>query len=289
MITPHRAARIVFAVVFVASVVAAAGPKPDARMHVDRATKAHRAGKFEEALTELRAAYAIEPKPELLFAIGQVYTKLGRCSEAGDAYRRFLATGANPKSAPVIRQAIDSCKPRTATPPEPAPPPPTTPPPAATPQPPPEPPPGPPQLTQLTPAPPAEPVRAQPQRPAEPSPRPAPRQPSPPGPSPWYRDVVGGALVVGGIVSIAAGTVVYRGAVTDLDEAEGSPSHDRYVDLVDGARTKRLYSVALFGGGLALVGAGALRFVMRSRRTEVRRVAITPARGGGLVTWSRSF
>ena len=118
---------------------------------------------------------------------------------------------------------------------------------------------------------------------------PAPRQPSPPGRSPWYRDVVGDVLVAGGAVSIVVGAVLYRGAVSDLDEAEGASTHDAYVDLVDGARTKRLYAVALVGGGVALAGAGVLRFVMRGRRTEARRVAISPARGGGLVTWSRSF
>jgi tetratricopeptide (TPR) repeat protein len=292
--TPNRVAGVCFALVLVASLAAAARPKPDARPHVERAMKAHRAGKFDEALTELQAAYAIEPKPELLFAIGQVYTKLGRCSEAGDAYKRFLATGSDPKAAQVVQQAMDACKPRAAAspppakPPEPPPaaqPPPTTQPPpatATTAQPPPA---EPPQLAQQPPRP--EPVRRQPPA-AAPRPLPPP-SPSTPHRSPWYRDVLGDALVVTGAVSLVLGGVMYRSAVSDLDAAEGAPTHDRYVDLVDDARTKRLYSVVLVGGGVALVGAGVLRFVMRGPRTETRRVAIMPARGGGLVTWSRSF
>ena len=40
---------------------------------------------------------------------------------------------------------------------------------------------------------------------------------------------------------------------------------------------------------LYLVGAGVLRFVLRDDRTEARRVGIAPARGGGVLTWTRSF
>lgn len=246
---PRRAAWLGLAVLLVTSTAALAEPKEDARPHIERATKAHQAGKFDEALVELQAAYTIDPQPDLLFAIGQVYTKLGRCTEASDAYKRYLAAGANPKAAPVVQQAIEACKPSAGTEPAPAP---TT---AA----------------------------------APPAPSPTPRPVS--GHSPWYRDVVGDVLVVGGVVSLAAGIFVYRGAVTDLDSAEHAPTHDRYVDLVDGARSKRLVSVALIGGGVALAGAGVLRFVLHGRRSssEVRRVTLAPVPGGGFVTWAGSF
>lgn len=118
---------------------------------------------------------------------------------------------------------------------------------------------------------------------------PSPLPPAAPRRSPWYRDVLGDVLVASGVVSLALGGVLYRSAVSDINAAEGAPSLDSYVDLVDSARTKRPFSVALIGGGVALIGAGVLRFVMRGPRTEARRVAVTPARGGGLVTWSRSF
>ena len=96
---------------------------------------------------------------------------------------------------------------------------------------------------------------------------------------------------MGGAVSLTFGALVYRGAVTDLDSAERAPTHDRYVDLVDGARGKRLVSVALVGGGVALVGAGVVRFVLHGRRSssEGRRLALTPAPGGGFITWAGSF
>src|SRR5437867_9257716 len=75
-----------------APATALAGDKEDARAHVARATQAHKEARFEDALVELEAAYQLDPKPDLLYAIGQVDAKLGRCDEAIDHYRRFAAT-----------------------------------------------------------------------------------------------------------------------------------------------------------------------------------------------------
>jgi tetratricopeptide (TPR) repeat protein len=249
---------------------ASAGPKQDARAHIDRAAEAHKAGDLDKALAELQAAHALDPQPQLLYALGQIYTKLGRCAEASDAYLRFLSARANPRTAQVIKQAIDACKPRPAPEPAaaPAPPPPPEPPPPAKP---PEPPPPakPPIAAKPTPAPPPPPPRSE--------------------ASPWYRDVLGDVLVVGGVASAVLGGLAYRAARTDLDTAESVTDHDRYTEIVDGARTKRVYAVAFAAGGVALVGAGVLRFALRDRSTEVRRVGVAPARGGGLLTWTRSF
>jgi len=258
---------------------ATAGPTQDARVHIDRATLAHKAGDLDKALSELQAAYAIAPKPQLLYALGQIYTKLGRCPEASGVYRRFLASGSNRRTAQVVKQAIESCKPRTEPAAPPPPPPPSPPSPLDR-----EEPPPPPARAKITPPPPRRLAMAP--RPAPPSPPPPPRSTAR---SPWYRDAVGDVLVVGGVASAVLGVLAYRVAVTDLDTAETVSSHDRYTEIVDGAHTKRLYAVALVGGGVALAGAGVLLFMLRDRSTEVRRVGMVPARGGGLFTWTRSF
>jgi tetratricopeptide (TPR) repeat protein len=252
-----------------------AGPKQDARVHLDRATKAHKAGDLELALTELNAAYAIEPQPQILYALGQIYTKLGRCTEASDAYLRFLSTSTSTdtRTAQVVKQAIDACK--SAEPAagkaEPAPPsavddelPPNVAPSPAS----------------------AAPAPKQVALTRAPEPTPA---PSAGKASPWYRDLLGGVLVAGGAASIVLGSLAYRAAITDLDTAERASSHEKYTDLVDGARTKRLVGVAFVTGGAVLITAGVLRFALRDRHTEVRRVGLAPARGGGLLTWTRSF
>jgi hypothetical protein len=122
---------------------------------------------------------------------------------------------------------------------------------------------------------------------------PDPGPPTPPPMSdrttPWYRDVLGDVLVVGGAASLVLGGLAYRAAVTDLDTAEKVPMHETYDELIDGARTKRLVGVALAGGGAVLVTAGILRFMLRDNRAEVRRVGVAPTSGGGLFTWTRSF
>src|SRR5690349_4332587 len=66
--------------------------KQELKAHMNRATKAHKAGKFEVALTELEAAYALEADPKLLFAMAQVEQKLDRCGAAIDNYEKFLKT-----------------------------------------------------------------------------------------------------------------------------------------------------------------------------------------------------
>lgn len=108
-----------------APAIARATPGDDAKAHVARATQAHKEGRFDDARVELEAAYALTPKPELLYALGQVHAKLGRCGDATAYFRRFAATQSDPQVAKVIDQAIAACKP--AAPPAAAAPPPAPP------------------------------------------------------------------------------------------------------------------------------------------------------------------
>jgi tetratricopeptide (TPR) repeat protein len=108
--------------------VANAGPKDkaEAQKHIDKATAAHQAGKYDVALTELEAAYALDPQPDLLYAIGQVHVKLGKCDDAVASYEKFLATNPPADAASSAHEAIDACKaqqPPPPPPPEPTPPP----------------------------------------------------------------------------------------------------------------------------------------------------------------------
>jgi tetratricopeptide (TPR) repeat protein len=279
---------LALAFVLAAPRAADAGPKQEAKAHIKRATEAHKAGDHDKALKELQAAYGLDPQPQLLYAIGQIYTKLGKCSEASEAYLRFLATGTDAKTAQVVKQAIDACK-------APAPPPPTeteqikdseVPPgaPGKT-----DPPPvknDPPVVNDDPP-----PKKTPPPKKVAVAPGPDESRPPPMSDqtSPWYRDVLGDVLVVGGVTSLVLGGLAYRAARADLDTAEKAPDHEKYEEILEGARTKRLVGVALLGGGTVFVTAGVLRFMLRDRRTEVRRVGIAPTSGGGLLTWTRSF
>ena len=241
--------------------------------------KAHAKNNFALALKELRTAYALDAEPDLLYAIGQVYVKLDNCVDAIRTYQEFLDTKPEPQATADTEQAITSCKAKLETPPpqEPV---------VAPPEPPPEPPP---------PEPPPPPAPPAPAPPVTATPEPPPPSPALPPPvevsagtrrSPWYRDKVGDALVIGGVAAGVVGLVMYTGASSALDDAEASGNIDRYRQLVDDASTKRTYAVVLFAGGGALVAAGVTHYVLHRRGKHEARLGMVPTRGGGLVTWS---
>jgi tetratricopeptide (TPR) repeat protein len=123
---------VVLAALLVFPLAAHAGPKEqaEAQVHIQKATEAHQAGTFDVALAELEAAYALDPQPDLLYAIGQVHVKLNNCPVAITYYEKFLATGPGPEPTTAANEAIDSCRAQLAAqPPEPEPQPPPPPPP----------------------------------------------------------------------------------------------------------------------------------------------------------------
>lgn len=240
---PNHLARALLVLIVLAPLSAVADPKEEAQGHIAKAMEAHGKNDFATALVELQAAYALDPIPDLLYAIGQVHVKLDRCPEAVAYYEQYLATKPAAQATADTKQAIETCNVTTAPPP-----------------PPPEPPPPPPAVTTTEPA-------------------------------AWYKDKLGGALVLTGVVASAVGIVMYTGARSDLDDAESAMSLDSYNDLVDSAKSKRLSSVVLVGGGVALIGAGVIRYYLLrgSSNQEARGVGVVPAQGGGLVTWTGQF
>jgi tetratricopeptide (TPR) repeat protein len=279
-------------VLVVAPATALAGKKEEARVHIAKATKAHRDGRFNDARVELEAAYALDPQPDLLYAIGQVHAKLGNCSSAIAYYKLFVAVQKDPQVARVIDQAISACKPAPA-PAAQALPPALPPQPDASPQ------------RTGTRVPPLEDERppAPAQKPAlradrAPSPTPgsAPLARRPPAPAaghaPWYSDKLGDTLVLGGVAATVVGVIEYRGALSDLDAAEdraSAPSLTRYHALVDQARSKHMTSIVLAGAGGSLIVAGILRYVLHDRTEEASTVGVTPAHRGGVLTYGGRF
>jgi uncharacterized membrane protein YidH (DUF202 family) len=106
--------------------------------------------------------------------------------------------------------------------------------------------------------------------------------------SPWYKDKLGDALVLGGVAATVVALVEYRGALSDLDTAEDmalTTNRVRYSELVDRAHSKRTTSVVLVGAGGALLVAGIIRYVLHDGTMDAHTVGVAPARGGGVVTY----
>jgi hypothetical protein len=233
-------------------------------------------------LTELQAAYEIEPQPKLVFAIAQVEAKLGNCDSAIDHYKQFLETTKDKAKQAVVKQAIAACKPKVEGPP-----------PAPMVE---EPPPAP-VVEEVPPEPTPEPAPVVEQTPpSAPAPQPKPAViAAAPSPStattkrPFYRDVVGDLLVIGGVAAGVVAGIEYRGAVADLDDAESAPSLTAYNDLVASAHDKRNLSLAIAGGSAVLLITGVVRFAMHGGGETRTAVAVVPTSTGGLITWSGGF
>ncbi|MEJ7603536.1 MAG: protein kinase [Kofleriaceae bacterium] len=81
-----------------------------ARAHIAR-------GELADARAQLQAAYALEARPALLFALGQVELNLGNYPAAIAYYERFIATGPATEQITLAQQAIGAARMRIVTPP----------------------------------------------------------------------------------------------------------------------------------------------------------------------------
>jgi tetratricopeptide (TPR) repeat protein len=251
-------ARTLLLFLLLAPAAAHADAKSEAKAHIDKATTFHGEGKYKEALDELTLAYALDPKPELLYAIGQVHVQLGNCTQAISFYERFLGTKPSAGPAAAAKEAIETCK--------------SAPPPEVKPDPVPE-------------------VKPDPVPPPDPEPMPVqpPRNETPPttGGKPWYKDVIGDVLVGGGIVAGVLGVVFYQQMNSKLDDSEDrdkAPTIDAHNKLRDEASSKRTLAIGFGVGGVALIGAGIARYVLRDSGERSSKVAVTPTSDGGLIT-----
>jgi len=233
---------------------AVAGPsakdKKAAKKHIKAATEAHKQEKFDVALTELQAAYALDPQPDMLYAIGQVQVKLGNCPEAIMSYEQFLETTPAPEVADAANEAIRVCRDQLAAQ-QPAPPPPET--------------------------------NPQPVAPPPPPPPPVAEGKA------FYRDVLGDVLVVGGAVAVVTGVSLYVSARGTIDDAEAAPTYAEQQSLVDDAHSKRMYAVIAGSVGVVAIGVGVWRFTKGRGDAEKTSVAVVPTTTGGLVTFAGRF
>jgi tetratricopeptide (TPR) repeat protein len=226
-------------------------PRAEAKQHIDRASELHKQAKYAESLDELKTAYALDPQPHLLYAMGQLLVGLGRCEEAITYYQRFVDSKPAADLAQIATEAIEVCK--------------TNPPPAVLDK-------------------PAAPVEPPPPTPP-PSPPPVPVKAPPPQPetAPWYTDYFGDGLVVAGLAGGAVGIVLYTGALSDRDAADKATSYAAYQKLDDSAHSERTEALVVGAVGAALVVGGIIHFVVSDR------VQVATAPGGATVSLAGRF
>jgi tetratricopeptide (TPR) repeat protein len=96
--------------------VAAADPTHDVDAAMVRVREHFARGELAEAKALLIATYAHVPRPDLLFALGQVELNLGNYAAAIDYYERFLATRPSSEQAALAQQAIGAARARQEQP-----------------------------------------------------------------------------------------------------------------------------------------------------------------------------
>ncbi len=108
--------RVVVCLVVLALAALADADELTADMHLARARDAHVRGDFTTARAELLAAYTLEARPELLFALGQAELNLGNYDAAIDYYEQFIATNPGDDQVALAQQAIGAGRMRRAQP-----------------------------------------------------------------------------------------------------------------------------------------------------------------------------
>ncbi|HEY4178791.1 MAG TPA: hypothetical protein VGM90_18220 [Kofleriaceae bacterium] len=227
----------------------------DAKTHINNAAAAHKAGDFALAKSELEAAYALDPKPALLYALGQVDVKLGNCSDAISYYEKYLATNPPTESADATTQAISVCKlaleqAKRQTP---------------------DAPPGP-----------ATPV-------ATPVVQPPPVQVTPTPHTPWFKRPIGVGLLGGGVVGVGVGAVLFASARSLQSDADHATTYARAEQLDGNAHDRRTVSLVVGGVGLGLIAGGVVYYVLGAGDEEAAHVAVMPTSGGAMLSWGGSL
>lgn len=222
--------------------------------HLQRGIEFYAQKQYELALVEFRAGFALDPRPDFLFAMAQAERLSGDCPTAVVYYQRFLETHPDPNQAEAARVNLRRCnralesgpggRPRESTP-------------AALDE--------------------AE------QASAPPEPIQVPAAALTSGPrrdeSPWYRDIAGGAMAGGGVAAlgVSIGFWVAKGSAEKA--ASESTNYFDYVDANQRASRDRTVSLVALGVGAALAAGATYRYLTLEGRGGRVRVAITP---GGL-------
>src|SRR2546425_6831469 len=106
-----------------ASPPALADSRADAKRHFREGMSLIAAGQVERGIAELKQAYAIKPRPDVLYDIAKAYVEMGNIPEALSYFRQYVATDPVDKEQvlSVMQRLQAAMGPAAAAPPTPAP------------------------------------------------------------------------------------------------------------------------------------------------------------------------
>jgi tetratricopeptide (TPR) repeat protein len=101
-----RSALALVLLLLTAAAARAADPREEAKKHVQAGIRHQNAGRYDEALAEYQAAYALAPLPAMLFNMAQVYRLKGDKAQAVEYYRKYLAVDPNGRGGEEAREHV---------------------------------------------------------------------------------------------------------------------------------------------------------------------------------------
>jgi tetratricopeptide (TPR) repeat protein len=243
VVSPLR--RIVLSAVLLATLLGARGRayadedtrplKPEAKARFSRGLEYYKLKEYEAAISEFEAAFAIDPRFEILFAQAQAERLSGDCASAVVLYRRFLASDPPAVHAEAARASLDKCETALRSGPD-----------------------GEKAAQDEKAAPATPPPVENAPAPVEAS-RPAPAPEQAPG-KPFYKDVLGDSLAGVGLVGIGVGVAFYVMSSSDASAADDATTYSEHARLLDRAEDRRTIALVGLGAGTALVAGAVIRW-----------------------------
>ncbi len=256
---PLRIVTAVLVASLASPAMAAAEPRreglenPAAAAHFDAASEAFDAEDYDQASAHLKAAYALEPDPKLLYAWGLAEESGGHYRAAMSLYEEFLEQAPNSAVAGKARANLLNCRARALELGED------------------------PDARPGSETPPDDPVVDE----TPPAPTPEKERPARPLEGEWIAPTL---LGVGAALAVAGGVVMGVGRARASDSAN-APTEDAYFTELDGARPVYYGGVGTLAAGGLLVAGGAIRYIIVARRgaePKTEASAVVSPHGFGL-------
>ena len=234
--------------------------------HAKRAQVAYDIQDWPTAIHEFQAAYQAEQRPELLWGLAQAQRLSGDLVAAIGTYKAYrrhdLSTGQSTAAELQIMKCEAEITKREAEAAKSAAAPPTAP-------------------QSQPPSPPGTPPRHEPTA-LTPAPSPA------RGSTPFYADIFGDVLFVGGLAAAGIGTYYLVDGNRQMRQAGATPVYRDYNSAADEASKKQFIGVATIAGGGLLLGGAVLRYLTMGPKAPPRERSALLV-GPTSVSWLGTF
>ena len=210
----------------------------------------YKAKNFDAAVMSLTKSYALDAKPDVLYALAQAERLAGKCKDAIGHYEALGESSKDEKVQKAVKENVEICKQIEAGKPVPkkeedA------------------------KLVERRDAPTIEyrtVVRTE-----------------------RKRDVLSIVLFVGGGVAISGAGATYLLSRSAKNDADHATSLEDYNSKYDSSRRLKWISIGSAGVGVGLITVALIRVLGGGNDTETKQVAVTPLQGGSMISWSGHF